>query len=489
MKSCLHWNGIVPAFPRYARQAYQTTMIQRRQAHRAAVALGSNMGDRIRNIEDALTEMRKKLSVLKVSPLYETKPMYYEDQDRFINGACEVETDLDPISLLDVLQGIENELGRKRTIEKGPRPIDLDVLLYDQQQVFHERLEVPHKLMHEREFVLRPLSDIVPQAVVRSASLDQHFNRTVADLYLGLSARDRSMSPVTQLTPRLPLIRSADPARPTSIMAILNMTPDSFSDGGVHTANGKAKLERTIKEFIAHGAAMIDIGGQSTRPKAELVTPAEELSRILPAIEVIRQIPQADNIAISIDTFYAEVATNAVAAGADVINDVSAGLLDPNMLSTVARLGKTIILMHMRGDPGTMTKMTDYPYGVVEGVAQELSQRVQAALDAGILPWRIVLDPGIGFAKNQSQNLELLRRLGELREYPGRGNLSGLPWLLGTSRKGFVGKITNTPDPASRHMGTAATVTASISGGADIVRVHDVAEMQQVVKMADAIYR
>ena len=298
------------------------------------------------------------------------------------------------------------------------------------------------------------------------------------------------MSPVTQLTPFLPLIRSADPNRPTSIMAILNATPDSFSDGGVHSAGDVTQLENTIRSFIAHGATMIDIGGQSTRPKAELISPSEELRRILPIIDATRRMPEADSIAISVDTFYAEVARTAIAAGADIINDVSAGLLDPEMLPTVARLGKTIILMHMRGDPGTMTKLTSYPYGVLEGVAQELSQRVQAALDAGILPWRIVLDPGIGFAKDQAQNLELLRRLSELRDYSvSLPNLSGLPWLLGTSRKGFVGNITNTPDPTTRQMGTAATVTASIAGGADIVRVHDVAEMQQVVQMADAIYR
>lgn len=181
MKPYLRWNGFRPAFQRYARNVHQTTMMQRRHAHRAAVALGSNMGDRIRNIEDALAEMRKTVSVLKVSPLYETKPMYYEDQDRFINGACEVETDLDPIGLLDVLQDIENDLGRKRTIEKGPRPIDLDVILYDQQQFFHERLEVPHKLMHEREFVLRPLSEYaMPFVPLNLADLYVVLRRTLS---------------------------------------------------------------------------------------------------------------------------------------------------------------------------------------------------------------------------------------------------------------------------------------------------------------------
>lgn len=464
-------------------------MMQQRYAHRAAIALGSNMGDRIANIENALAEMRKKFSVLQVSPLYETKPMYYEHQDLFINGACEVETHLDPIGLLDALQAIENDLGRRRTIDKGPRPIDLDVVLFNQSNYHHKRLDIPHKLMHEREFVLRPLVDILPSAMVQ-ISADQQAKSTVADLYLGLSARDKSMSPVTELAPFLPLVRSTDASRPTAIMAILNVTPDSFSDGGLHSTTDLRQLEETIKQFIADGATIIDIGGQSTRPNAELISPSEELKRVVPAIKMIRSLPEAAKVAISIDTFYAEVARAAVNAGADLINDISAGLLDPDMLPTAAELGKTVILMHMRGNPHTMTKLTKYPFGVVDGVAHELSQRVQAALNAGIPPWRIVLDPGVGFAKTQQQNLELLRRLNDLRNLSTTGiQLGGYPWLLGTSRKGFVGKITNAPDPSQRLMGTAATVTASIAGGADIVRVHDVGEMAQVVKMANAIYR
>jgi 2-amino-4-hydroxy-6-hydroxymethyldihydropteridine diphosphokinase / dihydropteroate synthase len=329
---------------------------------------------------------------------------------------------------------------------------------------------------------------ILPYAVVNSSAL-QHPS-TVMDLYIGLKNRDETMSPVTEVSRRLPLIRSMDPKRPTSIMGILNITPDSFSDGGELSGRDlKARwiLQSKIVKTIADGATILDVGGQSTRPNAKLISAEEELERILPVIRTIRKMPEADGVAVSIDTFYSEVAKVAIAEGADLINDISAGQMDPDMLPTLARLGTTIILMHMRGDPSTMTKLTDYPYGVVEGVAQDLSQRFQAALDAGIAPWRIILDPGIGFAKNQDQNLELLRRLRELREHP--VNLSGPPWLLGTSRKGFIGKITGVAHPAHRDWGTAATVTASIAGGADIVRVHDVKKLAQVAKMADAIYR
>jgi 2-amino-4-hydroxy-6-hydroxymethyldihydropteridine diphosphokinase / dihydropteroate synthase len=180
------------------------------------------------------------------------------------------------------------------------------------------------------------------------------------------------------------------------------------------------------------------------------------------------------------------VAAEAIAAGADIINDVTGGAADSEILPLAAKLQKTIILMHMRGSPKTMAKLTDYPDGVIAGVGQELVERVNAAKEAGIPPWRIVLDIGIGFAKTQSQNLELLRRFDELRDYPG---LQGLPWLVGASRKGFIGNITGVQKADQRTWGTAATVTASIRAGVDIVRVHDVAEMSQVVKMADAIYR
>jgi 2-amino-4-hydroxy-6-hydroxymethyldihydropteridine diphosphokinase / dihydropteroate synthase len=291
---------------------------------------------------------------------------------------------------------------------------------------------------------------------------------------------------VTAMSPHLPLLKASNPARTTHVMAILNLTPDSFSDGNIHSSKNVEALEKTVQHFIKSGATIIDIGGQSTRPNAENVSREQELERILPAIKHIRSMPEAEKVAISVDTFYARVAEEAIAAGADIINDVTAGTGDPLMLATAARLQKTIILMHMRGTPQTMAKLTEYPDGVIEGVGAELSKRVDAAKAAGVLPWRIILDPGIGFAKTQDQNLELLRHLDKLCAFKG---LEGLPWLLGPSRKSFIGKITDVQNAHDRAWGTAATVTASIRGGADIVRVHDVAEMAQVAKMADAIFR
>lgn len=329
-------------------------------------------------------------------------------------------------------------------------------------------------------------SSILPDEYLPPQFSQPASRRSISQLLQELPEKDVTMSPVTSLHPEMPLVRAHDVKRQTHVMAILNLTPDSFSDGGLHTDKGLDFIRSSVAKFIASGATIIDLGGQSTRPKADFLTPEEELNRVLPIVRAIREMSEADKVAISIDTFHSEVARQTILAGADIINDVSAGLLDDRMLQTVAELGKTIILMHMRGNPHTMTELTDYPDGVVNGVAQELSERLQAALAVGIPPWRIILDPGLGFAKSYEQNLDLLRSLRQFRSFP---LLRNYPWLMGPSRKGFVGKSTEVTEASKRSYGTAATVTASIEGGADIVRIHDVAEMVQVTKMADAIYR
>jgi 2-amino-4-hydroxy-6-hydroxymethyldihydropteridine diphosphokinase/dihydropteroate synthase len=268
-------------------------------------------------------------------------------------------------------------------------------------------------------------------------------------------------------------------------MSILNVTPDSFSDGGKNYGLDDDSLRKTVLQHVEAGASIIDVGGQSTRPGSAQADSTEELGRVLPAIKVLRSL-NLENVAISVDTYRADVAEAAINAGAHIINDVSAGLMDKDMLATAARLGCTICLMHMRGTPETMNYMTSYPNGVIETVGRELLERVHAAEDAGIRRWRIILDPGIGFAKTQEQNLELQRRFGELRRYPG---LENFPWLVGTSRKAFIGRITGVKEAKERVWGTAASVAAAVQGGADIVRVHDVKEMAQVAMVADAIWR
>lgn len=321
-----------------------------------------------------------------------------------------------------------------------------------------------------------------------------------SELLDNIESRSKPAQPISTVVPIGPDSCAITPLhsnRSTHRMSILNVTPDSFSDGGENSLDDMSHLASVIREHIKSGCKAIDIGGQSTRPNAALVGPDEEKSRVLPVVSLIRSMPEAIDVCISIDTFYADVARASVEAGAHMVNDISAGAMDGNMLPTLAQLGCTTCLMHMRGTPTTMNKLTDYPGGVVETVGRELLGRVETAVKAGIRRWRIIVDPGVGFAKTQDQNLELLRRLGDLRRVSTGGlvkdeprrDFYGLPWLVGTSRKSFVGRITEVKLPRERIWGTAATVAAAVQGGADIVRVHDVHEMAAVVKMSDAIWR
>ncbi|MEP0869507.1 dihydropteroate synthase [Trichocoleus desertorum AS-A10] len=262
----------------------------------------------------------------------------------------------------------------------------------------------------------------------------------------------------------------------TYLMGVLNVTPDSFSDGGQFDSLATA-LEQA-KHLVAAGADILDIGGQSTRPQAAEIDVETELARVIPVIKAVRS--QLD-VPISVDTTRAVVARAAVEAGADIINDISGATFDPEMLSTVVALQVPLILMHIRGTPQTMQQLTDYQ-DLAGEIQAFLQARIEAAIAAGINPAHLMIDPGIGFAKTYSQNLELLRRISEFRAL-------GCPILVGPSRKSFIGHVLNQPDPQQRVWGTAAACCAAIAGGADLLRLHDVQELRDVCLVADAIWR
>ncbi|MEH1821600.1 MAG: dihydropteroate synthase [Nostoc sp.] len=262
----------------------------------------------------------------------------------------------------------------------------------------------------------------------------------------------------------------------TYLMGILNVTPDSFSDGGEFNTTSAALLQ--AQALVAAGADIIDVGGQSTRPGAKQITLAEELERVLSVLEVLR--PEI-SIPISVDTTRAAVARASVEAGADIINDISGGTFDSEMLPTVAELNVPMILMHIRGTPQTMQQQTDYQ-DLLGEIYSFLARQIKAATTVGIDLDKIIIDPGIGFAKNYEQNLEIFRGLRSLA-------VLNCPILVGASRKSFIGRILNQPDPKARVWGTAAACSAAIFNGADILRVHDVQEMRDVSLVADAIFR
>lgn len=256
-------------------------------------------------------------------------------------------------------------------------------------------------------------------------------------------------------------------------MGILNVTPDSFSDGGVY-AETPAAVDRAL-EMVEEGADIVDVGGESTRPGAGEVVPEVELDRVIPVIEAIAA---ASTVAISIDTTKAAVAKAALDAGAVIVNDISALRFDPAMPGVVQSSGAGVVLMHMQGRPRTMQENPSYD-DVVEDVARQLEDWGRQAEEAGIAHGQIVVDPGIGFGKTREHNLLLLKHLGRLRSI-------GYPVLIGASRKSFIGTTLGLPVD-QRLEGTAAVTAWVVSRGAAMVRVHDVKHMVRVVRMVEAI--
>jgi len=264
----------------------------------------------------------------------------------------------------------------------------------------------------------------------------------------------------------------------TLVMGVLNVTPDSFSDGG-HFLDPVVAVERGL-ELRAEGADIVDVGGESTRPGATRVPVAEEQARVLPVIEALA----AEGIAVSVDTMHADTARRAVDAGAVIVNDVSGGLADPAMLATVSTVDAVYVCMHWRGSSERMDDFAVYSDAVAE-VRQELMSRLHACTDAGIDPVRVVLDPGLGFAKNAEHNWALLRGLGELASL-------GQPILVGASRKRFLGSLLADPDTAEpramseREIATSAVTALVAAQGAWAVRVHDVRANRDAVEVERA---
>ena len=260
----------------------------------------------------------------------------------------------------------------------------------------------------------------------------------------------------------------------TFVMGILNVTPDSFSDGGLYLDKQRA-VERA-HQMIKDGADIIDIGGLSTRPGSEPVSVREELRRTVPVIEALSG---EIDVPISIDTYRSEVAVEAIRAGASMVNDISGLRFDPEMPAVVSEAGVPVVLMHIRGTPGDMQKDPTYE-ALIPEIMDYLRESIKMAEDSGIKD--IIVDPGIGFGKTFDHNLEIINNLVEF-------TMLGRPVLVGPSRKAFIGEVLGGAPPAERIEGTAAVVAASVLNGANIVRVHDVKEMARVVRVADAIKR
>lgn len=469
--------------------------------HTAYIALGSNIGNRAGYLHAALDAMSSYLTVVDTSHLYETVPMLVTEQPLFLNAVCKVTTHLSPSELLRAVKRTEVALGRMKSIRYGPRVIDLDILFFDDAVIDTPELTIPHLALTERDFVLAPLLDLVRE--LRHPRL----HMTVLELWKQLQM---------PVPPRVMPFgeRLWHWSQGTKLMGILNITPDSFSgDGLAETPDPVAAALAQANQYLAAGADILDVGGYSTRPGHVDLPVKEEINRVVP---VISALSDALDVPLSIDTFRVEVAEAALDAGAVWLNDVSgmrsgfqAGVASIGqqegpqqpppirhaptnaMASLSARRRVPLVLMDNRAPlhtgPPAADPQTDPPRppleppnDIVANVRKELSVALDLARAEGVPRWHRIIDPGIGFGKTPAEHASLISRLNEFQEL-------GFPLLFGCSRKGFLGKMAGGAPVDDRLPATIAANVMAVERGAQIVRVHDVMENQQAMRVVDAI--
>ncbi|KAG7191843.1 trifunctional dihydropteroate synthetase [Scheffersomyces spartinae] len=523
-----------------------TSPIDISKDHTAYIAFGSNKGNQVDNINKAILLLESfGVKVLATSTLYISKPMYYLNQPDFLNGVLKVQfLNKSPHDLLSIIKDIEyNHINRVKEFDNGPRSIDLDILLYDDITMNEPDLCIPHKSMLERSFVLQPLCELVPHDLLHPISAEPLHNH-LRQVFLNQPSQSLQESNRLLQYVHLPnYTTDENPLKfdhlhnqhPTVVMGVLNITPDSFSDGGDHYNKPIEDILEAAENMIQDGATVLDIGGVSTKPGSEPPSTEEELARILPVIKAIRssssKSEKLSKVIISVDTYRAKVAEECLLAGANIINDISMGMYDDQMFSVVAKYGCPYVMNHTRGSPKSMLSLTTYESNtnddIVEfcidpvkgdmelsyppdvsnlltGIGRELSLQMLKAFEAGVRKWQIIVDPGIGFAKNLEQNVLIIRHASHFKKYSvmvrhqdehlwkltqSYLSFNGLPMLLGPSRKKFLGTLVKEPAASRRAIPTAAAIVACVEQRSDIVRVHDVHTVKQAISIADAIYR
>lgn len=512
-------------------------------SHVAYIAFGSNEGNQIENIDKSINLLNEYgLKVTSTSSLYISKPMYYKDQPDFFNGVFKVEfKDKSPHEVLKIIKNIEyKHINRVKEFDNGPRSIDLDILLYDEVSLNTTDLTVPHKSMLDRTFVLQPLCELIRPDFIHPVSAEPIHNHLKELLKTSPHESVQESNKLLQFVPLPRLENNANPLKfdlisnqsPTLMMGILNITPDSFSDGGRNFGKDTDQIIDNALKMVTDGAQIIDIGGVSTRPGSSEPSEEEELARVLPIVKAIRE---SDNdklsqAIISIDTYRSRVAEECLKSGADIINDISMGLYDEKIFEVVAKYGCPYVLNHTRGTSKTMSKLTTYlantnediiellvdptrgqfdeissnpsVNNLINGICREQTQQMLKALKYGVKKWQIILDPGIGFAKDLSQNLSILKYSHFVKNYSTIINekqedqiiekynsFNGLPLLLGPSRKKFLGTLNNEPEASQRVVSTSASIMACIQQETNIVRVHDTLEIGKTITIGDAIYK
>jgi dihydropteroate synthase/2-amino-4-hydroxy-6-hydroxymethyldihydropteridine diphosphokinase len=422
------------------------------------IALGANLPSRegapretLRRAVAALAG--RGLTVTARSRLYLTEPVPRSRQPWYANQVIAVETRLTPHEVLALLLDVEHLFGRERGERNASRTLDLDLIAFGQALVDTPDLVLPHPRMQERAFVLAPLADIAPEW------RDPRSGQTVRTM---LAQVDRANVRALKAIPLL--------------MGVVNVTPDSFSDGGRYDAADAAIAH--ARKLMDEGADILDIGGESTRPGSQPVEVETEWSRIGPVISALAEEARQRYRLISVDTRHAETMARALVAGATMINDIT-GLEAPASRAVLANSDVPIVLMHMQGDPQSMQLNPSYQ-DVLREVRSELDAKCERAIKSGIAASRLWLDPGLGFGKTLEHNLALLDATPHLRSL-------GYPVLIGASRKSFIGGVDRQGPAGERLGGSVAAAIAAAQRGADAVRVHDVAETRQALAVWSAV--
>ena len=423
------------------------------------LSIGSNVEPRLKFIHRSirLLEETDDVKLVSTSHLYETEPMYLRDQDPFLNCVILVETRRSPQQLLAVTQSIENQIGRQKFVENGPRRIDIDLVSCKNfvfQVITLETLKFPHPRYLERAFVLRPMLDISPNCVDLLTGIPVEF-------YLSRLS-DQGIRRVIILNDKVFPVASNVPF----IMGILNITPDSFYDGNLYNTRDSAKSR--FLELLNAGADVIDIGAQSTKPGANPISADEEISRLSDVFPAL----SSSNAIISLDTFHSSVVLK-YKDFIHCINDISGGTMDLGMFHCAAQLQLPYVLTHIKGDPQTMcSHVNSYvvdcslnPRAFIDELVADLTLKMEDAFSKGIYRWNVIVDPGIGFAKNSIQNLAILEHLDHFQ-----GCFQGFPVLIGASLKRFIGEVTGAVDFDERIWGS---LVASVCPHPWMTRVHD----------------
>jgi dihydroneopterin aldolase/2-amino-4-hydroxy-6-hydroxymethyldihydropteridine diphosphokinase/dihydropteroate synthase len=420
-------------------------------SHLIHLSLGSNLGHRQDYIQKALKDLEEKICIKKVSFLYETDPVGVLDQPTFLNAACSGVTDLDPYQLLEFLENIMVRMGRVREIKWGPRIIDIDIIFYDQLIIHNQDLIIPHPRLQDRSFVLEPLCDINPDFI------HPLIHKKISILLDDIGGRSLiKVTPVGESVFRW--------KEKTFVMGIVNITNDSFSGDGL-VGKKDDEIISHIQTLVDGGADCLDIGAMSTRPGHELISPEDEIIRLAHSIKLIRK---HFSIPLSVDTFRMLPARIALEAGANIVNSIWGAEYDPDLLILAKEKRVPIVLTQNRAK--TEYFQTDI----------SLELMIKNALNAGIYPWHIIIDPGIGFVIQGEDNLKIIKSIPDYSKW-------GFPVLVGASRKKFLKNLVHKNSNPDLVCGNVIVHVLLSKMGADIVRVHDVEEVVDGLLISDTL--